>query len=78
MSLTLEPIGPRIISTACVERQAVDLAAVDLDDVVVGEDAGLGGRGVVDGRDDLDDPLLHRHLDAEAAELAGIVFLHLA
>ena len=47
-------------------------------DEVVGLQAGLGGGRVVDRRDDLDDAVLHRDLDAEAAELAARLHLHVA
>ena len=55
-----------------VERQALDLLAVELDDEIVGHDAGAGGRRVVDRRDHLDHAVLHGDLDAEAAELARV------
>ena len=50
--------------------------AVDVGDEVAGLDAGLGRRRVVDRRDHLDDAVLHRDLDAEAAELALGLHLH--
>jgi hypothetical protein len=62
-------IAPRIFSTASFELQAANLFAIDLGDIVAGEHAGLGGRRVVDRRDDLDEFVFHRDLDAEAAEL---------
>ena len=37
---------------------------------------GLGGRRVVDRRDHLDEAVLHRHFDAEPAELAAGLDLH--
>ena len=46
------------------------------DDEVAGLDAGLGRRRVVDRRDHLDHPVLHRDLDAEPAELALGLDLH--
>ena len=45
-------------------------------DHVAGLDARLVGRGAVDGRDDLDETVLLRHLDADAAELALGLDLH--
>ena len=47
-------------------------------DDVVGEDAGAGGGRLVDRGDDLDQAVFHRHLDAEAAELAAGLHLHVA
>jgi hypothetical protein len=47
-------------------------------DDIVGHDAGLGGRSVVDRRDDLNQAVLHGHLDAETAELAAGLHLQLA
>ena len=44
---------------------------------VRGLDAGAEGRRVVDRRYDLDQAVLHRDLDAEAAELASGLDLHL-
>ena len=61
-----------------LERQADDLLVVEVGDEVVGLQAGLGGGRVVDGGDDLDDAVLHRDLDAEAAELAARLHLHVA
>ena len=52
------------------QRKPADLLAVDLGDQVSGKNAGAGGRGLVDRRDDLDQLVLHRDLDAEAAELS--------
>ncbi len=59
-----------------VEGHAVDLLAVEGGDQVVGEDAGAGRRGVVDRGDNLDEAVLHGDLDAEAAELAAGLDLH--
>ena len=61
-----------------VERQALHLVVVELGDEIVGEDAGLRGGGVVDRRHDLDQAVFHRHFDAEAAELAARLHLHVA
>ena len=58
------------------ERQAHDRLVVDLDDQIARLDAGLGRGRAVDGRDDLDHAVLHRDLDAEAAELALGLHLH--
>ena len=61
-----------------LERQADDLLAVEMGDQIVGLQASLGGRRVVDGRNDLDDAVLHGDFDAEAAELAARLHLHVA
>ena len=61
-----------------VEGQALHRLAVEMGDDVVGHDAGLGGGRVVDRRDDLDQAVFHRDLDAEAAELAAGLHLHVA
>src|SRR6516165_8443742 len=49
---------------------------VEMGDDVVGHDAGLGCRRVVDWGDDLDQAVLHGDLDAEAAEFAPGLHLH--
>ena len=61
-----------------VQGQALHLLVVELGDDVVGHDAGLGGGRVVDRRDDLDQAVFHRDLDAEPAELAAGLHLHVA
>mgnify|MGYP006995074429 CR=1 FL=1 len=48
------------------------------DELVVGHDAGLRGRGVVDRRDHLDEAIFGADFDAEAAELAAGLHLHVA
>ena len=59
-----------------VQVEALDRLAVDLRDDVVGENPGTRGRRVVDRRDDLHEAVFHRHLDAEAAEFAAGLHLH--
>ena len=61
-----------------VQGQALHRLAVELGDDVAGQHAGLGGRRIVDRRDHLDQPVLHRDLDAEPAELAPGLHLHVA
>ncbi len=77
-SVTAELIGAAHLVDRLVERQALHALAVDADDDVAGLDAGLGRRRVVDRRDDLDHAVLLGHLDAEAAELALGLHLHVA
>src|SRR5262249_32660773 len=60
------------------EGQPLHRLVVEMGDDVVGHDAGLGRRGVVDRRHDLDQAVLHGHFDAEAAELAAGLYLHVA
>ena len=59
-----------------VERHALDGIAVDGGNVIAGLEAGLGGGRIVDGRDHLDESVFHRHFDADAAELAFGLDLH--
>jgi hypothetical protein len=59
-----------------VEGQALHRLVVQMRDDVTGHDAGLVCRRIVDRRDDLDEALLHRDLDAEPAELAAGLDLH--
>jgi len=61
-----------------VEREALHLLFVELGDDVVGHDAGLGGGRLVDRRHDLDQAVFHGDLDAEAAEFAAGLDLHVA
>jgi hypothetical protein len=51
---------------------------IEMRDDVVCHHAGLGRRSIVDRRDDLDQAVLHRDLDAETAELAAGLHLHVA
>jgi hypothetical protein len=59
-----------------VQREAEHLLAVDMGDQVVAQDAGALGRRVVDRRHHLDEAVFHGDLDAEAAELAAGLDLH--
>ena len=61
-----------------VEGEALHRLAVEMGDDVVRHDAGLGGGRLVDRRDHLDQAVLHGDLDAEAAELAAGLHLHVA
>jgi hypothetical protein len=61
-----------------LRREALHRLVVEMGDDVVGHDAGLGGRRVVDRRHDLDQAVFHGDLDAEAAELAARLHLHVA
>ena len=76
LSLTGELIAPRILSTAWSSVRPCVGVVVDRGDDVARQDAGLGGRRVVDRRDDLDEAVLLGDLDAEAAELALGLDLH--
>jgi hypothetical protein len=59
-----------------VERQAQHAFAVDMGDEIARLDPGLVGGRVVDGRDDLDEALFLRDLDAQPAELAAGLHPH--
>ena len=61
-----------------VERHALGRIVVDRRDDVARHHARLGGRRVVDRADDLDQAVLLRHFDAETAELAVGLHLHVA
>ena len=61
-----------------VQGEALHLLAVELRDHVVRHHAGLRGGRLVDRRDDLDEAVFHRDLDAEPAELALGLHLHVA
>ena len=68
--------APRILSTACCRVMPWIGSPSRAVMTSPAQDAGLGGRRIVDGRDDLEDVVLHRDLDAEAAELALGLDLH--
>ena len=59
-----------------VQGEALHLLAVELRDDVVGHDAGLGGGRLVDRRHHLDQAVFHGDLDAEPAEFAAGLHLH--
>ena len=76
LSLTGELIDAAHLFDCLVERQALGRVVVDRGDDVARADAGLRRRRVVDRGDDLDEPVFLGHLDAEAAELALRLDLH--
>ena len=59
------------------QGQALDRGAVEMGDQIVGLQAGARRRGVVDRRDHFYQPALHRHFDAQPAELAAGLDLHI-
>jgi len=59
-----------------VQREALHGFVVEIGDDIVGHDAGLRCRRVIDRRDHLDQPIFHRDFDAEPAELAAGLHLH--
>ena len=61
-----------------IQRQTLHRLVVELGDDVVRHDAGLGRRRIVDRRNHLHQAVLHGDLDAEAAELAAGLHLHIA
>src|SRR5215510_11728252 len=78
LELDLGVLRPAHLLDRLVEREPLHRLVVEMGDDVVGHDAGLGRRGFVDRGDDLDQAVLHGHLDAEAAELAAGLHLHFA
>ena len=70
--------GPRIFSTASFSVRPCTCSPSSGVMTSPAMHAGLGGGRIVDRRDDLDQPVLHRDLDAEAAELAARLDLHVA
>ena len=61
-----------------IQRHALHALAVDGDDQIGRHDAGARGGRVVDRGHDFHDAVFLRHLDAEAAELAARLHLHVA
>ena len=61
-----------------VEGQSLKRLIIEMGDDIAGADAGLGGRGIVDRRHHLDEAVFHGDLDAEPAELAAGLHLHVA
>ena len=61
-----------------LERHALDGFVVELDDEIARLEARFRRRRVVDRRDDLDQAVIHGDLDAESAELAAGLNLHVA
>ena len=59
-----------------VEGETLDLLAIKLGDEIVGHDAGPGGGRFVDRRHHLDDAVFHGHFDAQPAEFAAGLHLH--
>ena len=60
------------------EREPQHRFVVEMGDQVAGLQARAMGRRVVDRRDHLDEPVLHRDLDPEPADLAAALDLHFA
>jgi hypothetical protein len=61
-----------------VQGETLHRLVVEIGDDVIGQDAGLGRRRVVDRRDHLDQAVFHSDLDAKPAELAAGLHLHVA
>ena len=59
-----------------LQLQALQRDIVEAGDQVAGQDAGLGGRAVLDGRDDFHVAVFHAHFDADADKLALHAFAH--
>jgi len=69
---------PAHLFDGLIEGEALDGLVVEMGDDVAGADARLGGRRLVDRRHDLDQAVFLRDLDAEPAELATDLDLHVA
>ena len=78
LELDLGVHGAAHLVDRLVEREALHRLVVDMADDVVRQDAGFGGGRLVDRRHDLDQAVFHRDFDAEAAELAARLDLHVA
>ena len=78
LQLDLGVDRPAHLLDGLVEGEALHGFVVEIGDDVVGHDAGLRRRRVVDRRDHLDQAVFHRDFDAEAAELAAGLHLHVA
>jgi hypothetical protein len=61
-----------------VEGEALKCLIVELGDDIAGADAGLSGRRIIYRRHHFEDAVFHRDLDAEPAELAVGLNLHVA
>ena len=77
-SLILVFTGAAHLLDGLIECEALHRLVVDVGDDIAGTNSGLGGRRLVDRRHHLDEAVLHRHLDAETAELAAGLHLHVA
>src|SRR5207248_951108 len=58
------------------QGQTLHWVAIEMGDQIAGLQPGPRGRRVVDRRHDLNEAAFHRHLDAEPAELAARLHLH--
>ena len=61
-----------------LQGEAEDLLFIEMGDEVAAHDTGARGRRVLDRLHDLDDAVLHRDFDAETAEFAAGLHLHVA
>ena len=78
VSLILVLTGPRIFSTAWLSVRPCTCSSSRWVMMSLAMHAGLGGGRVVDRRHDLDQAVFHRDFDAEPAELAAGLHLHVA
>src|SRR3546814_14459797 len=76
--LDVRVYGTAHLFDSLAQGQPLHLLAIDMGDQVAGLQTGAEGRRVVDRRYDLHVAVLHRHLDAEPADLALRLDLHLA
>src|SRR5262249_3483786 len=76
--LDLGVLRPAHFLDRLVQGEALYRLVVEVGDDVIRHDAGLGRWRLVDWSDDLDQPVFHGHFDAETAELAARLHLHVA
>src|SRR5215467_11086191 len=69
---------PAYLVHRLLHGQALDRLAIDSGDQIVSADAGPRRGGLIDGRYDLELPVLHHDFDAEASKLAVRARLHVA
>ena len=70
--------APAHLVHGLVQRHPLDRLAVEVGDDIAGQNPGTRRRGIVDRGDHLDGAVLLGDLDAEAAELAARLHLHVA
>src|SRR5262249_23777215 len=78
LELDLGVLRPTHFLNRLVQGEPLHRLVVEVGDDVIRHDAGFGCRRLVDWSDDLDQPVLHGHFDAETAELAARLHLHIA
>ncbi len=67
---------PRIFIDGLLQSEVLDLLLIESSNDVATHYSCFGCGCILDGRDDLEEPLFHRDLNTEAAELATRFDLH--